>query len=131
MDLEDMTLDNTLHRISNKDISGFSLIVAADVLVYFGSIIELLKTFAKISASGAALIFSCERTTPEEAPLGWRLLPSGRFAHTKQHAEEAALEAGYELVTYEEIVPRMEKGEEVRWHLFGFTLTNDLDRFEL
>ena len=125
MDLEEITLGNTLHRMSHEDISGFDLIVAADVLVYFGSITKLLKTFASVSTPGAVLVFSCERATDEEAPLGWRLLSSGRFSHTKLHAVEAASEAGYELVSYEEIVPRMEKGEEVRGHLFGFVLKRE------
>ena len=48
----------------------------------------------------------------------------GRFAHTKKHALEAAAEAGYELVYYEEIVPRIERGEDVKGHLFGFVLQN-------
>jgi predicted TPR repeat methyltransferase len=49
-------------------------------------------------------------------------MPSGRFAHTKRHAVEAAHNAGYELVAYEEIVPRMERGEEIRGHLFSFVV---------
>ena len=121
MDLEEMTIANTLNRKEDK-FPGFDLIVAADVLVYFGSLSRLLSTFASISVPGAALIFSCERATQEEAPLGWRLLSSGRFSHTKEHAVEAANEVGFELITYEEIVPRMEKGEEVKGHLFGFVL---------
>eukprot|EP01083_Nonionella_stella_P238219 834964_1 len=108
--------------------AGFDLIVAADVLVYFGSITNLLSTFASISIEGARLVFSCERATEEEAPLGWRLLASGRFAHTKKHALEAAAEAGYELVYYEEIVPRIERGEDVKGHLFGFVLNTSSHR---
>mmetsp|Transcript_1758 Transcript_1758/g.2680 ORF Transcript_1758/g.2680 Transcript_1758/m.2680 type:complete len:422 (-) Transcript_1758:1013-2278(-) len=122
LDLEEMTLENTLNIKSNDDRSGFDLVVAADVLVYFGKLSNLLKTFAKVSIDGSNLLFSTERATEDEAPLGWRLLSTGRFAHTKKHAVEAASEAGYELVMYEEIVPRMEKGEEVRGHLFGFVL---------
>lgn len=130
LDLEEMTHGNTLRQVVGDDnkevpIVGFDLIVAADVLVYFGNLENLLMTFATVSTDdGAALVFTCERATDEEAPLGWRLLPSGRFAHTKQHAVEAAAKVGYELVKYEEIVPRTEKGEEVKGHLFGFVLTN-------
>jgi len=122
LDLEEMTLENTLNRNANENEPGFDLVVAADVLVYFGQLSNLLKIFAKVSIAGAKLVFTTERATEDEAPLGWRLLSSGRFSHTKQHAVEAASEAGYELVTYEEIVPRMEKGEEVQGHLFGFVL---------
>eukprot|EP00584_Thalassiosira_punctigera_P027046 CAMPEP_0172578470 /NCGR_PEP_ID=MMETSP1067-20121228/138753_1 /TAXON_ID=265564 ORGANISM="Thalassiosira punctigera, Strain Tpunct2005C2" /NCGR_SAMPLE_ID=MMETSP1067 /ASSEMBLY_ACC=CAM_ASM_000444 /LENGTH=410 /DNA_ID=CAMNT_0013371167 /DNA_START=199 /DNA_END=1427 /DNA_ORIENTATION=+ len=110
LDLEEMTLKNTLANVKSRDVVGFDLIVAADVLVYFGSLSNLLQTFSQISTPGAGLIFSTELATTEEAPLGWRLLPSGRFAHTKQHATEAGSGAGYELVSYREIVPRMERG---------------------
>mmetsp|Transcript_428 Transcript_428/g.613 ORF Transcript_428/g.613 Transcript_428/m.613 type:complete len:447 (-) Transcript_428:60-1400(-) len=127
LDLEDMTIENTLGvlnplppEVGNKQ--KIDLITAADVLVYFGKLNSLFQTFAKISSVGAALVFSCERASNEEAPLGWRLLPSGRFAHTKSHAVEAAESAGYKLVAYKEIVPRMEKGEEVKGHLFTFSL---------
>merc|ERR1712203_163478 len=95
---------------------------AADVFVYFGSLDKVLATFAKLSTKGAKLIFSCERATEEEAPLGWRLLTSGRFSHTKWHVLDAATSSGYNLVSYQEIVPRMERGEEVLGHLFTFEL---------
>ena len=130
MDLEDMTLSNTLNRAEDAPVlAGFDLIVAADVLVYFGSLSTILSTFANISIPGAVLIFSCERATEEEAPLGWRLMTSGRFSHTKNHAVEVAKEAGYDLKTYEEIVPRMENGSEVKGHLFGFVLKGLDDEF--
>jgi predicted TPR repeat methyltransferase len=122
LDLEEMNIENTLALNHNSGISGFDLVVAADVLVYFGSVAKLLKTFSNISTPGAALIFTCERATEEEAPLGWRLLSSGRFAHTKSHVVNAGLAAGYKLIMYKEIVPRMERGEEVRGHLFAFQL---------
>lgn len=123
MDLEEMSIQSTLHtvRSAKEDpLLGFDLIVAADVLVYFGRLDNVLARFASLSAPGATLIFSCERTSGEKAPLGWRLLPSGRFAHTKEHAVQAASAAGYELQHYAEIVPRMEKGEPVQGHLFTF-----------
>jgi len=134
LDLEEMTLQNTLGKVNkssnNSKVQGFDLIVAADVLVYFGSISSLLATFAQLSLPGATLVFSCERATEEEAPLGWRLLSSGRFAHTKKHALDAGFQAGWKLVEYKEIVPRMERGEEVQGHLFTFVL-NEKDGDEL
>jgi predicted TPR repeat methyltransferase len=136
LDLEEMTLHNTLNAVttsSERQIESkkFDLIVAADVLVYFGQLDSLIDTFAHISANTAGLIFSCERASEEEAPLGWRLMPSGRFAHTKRHAVAAAENAGYELVTYEEIIPRMERGEEVRGHLFSFVLAGSVKGQEM
>lgn len=143
LDLEEMTLEDTLYspkvttRLTESrqqkkneaqdstDGEKFDLIVAADVLVYFGKLDKILSKFAELSDAGAGLIFSCERADDEEAPLGWRLLPSGRFAHTKSHAVSTAEAVGYKLVHYEEIVPRMERGEEVRGHLFTFLRTSE------
>jgi predicted TPR repeat methyltransferase len=124
LDLEDMTVQNTLGNYASKDLPGFDLVIAADVFVYFGSLENVLHSFANISIEGANLVFSCERATSEEAPLGWRLLSSGRFAHTKEHVVNAASDAGYSLVAYEEIIPRMERGEEVQGHLFTFVMNN-------
>jgi predicted TPR repeat methyltransferase len=126
-----MTVQNTLQNQIPYAPAAFDLIVAADVLVYFGSLENLISTFARVSSSGGHLIFSCELATESEAPLGWRLLASGRFAHTKKHATDVASAVGYELAHYEEIVPRMEKGEPVRGHLFGFLLKRNLDKTEL
>ena len=136
MDLEDMTVDNTIGATTTKTpknnekkdttddstVLGFELIVAADVLVYFGSLDNLFRIFSEISVPGALMVVSCERATSEEAPLGWRLLPSGRFAHTQHHVYDAAQKVGYQPILYQEIVPRMEKGEPVKGHLFGFEL---------
>ena len=130
MDLEDMTISNTLQPLQTTT-KAFDLIVAADVFVYFGSLDNIIKTFSNISSPSAHLIFSCELATEEEAPLGWRLLPNGRFAHTKTHAVEIASKYDYELIHYEEITPRTEKGEPVRGHLFGFQYSPTIPTEEL
>lgn len=136
LDLEAMTLEDTLlspdvgrssFLLRNGGTEGFDLVVAADVLVYFGRLDSLLANFARLSSHGATLIFSCERADPTEAPLGWRLLSSGRFSHAKEYVVKTAGEVGYELVGYDEIVPRMEKGKEVKGHLFRFVLRNEND----
>jgi predicted TPR repeat methyltransferase len=119
MDLEDMTLSNTLNGLSQE---GFDLIVAADVFVYFGSLQRIFHVLASLCVVDLPswLVFSCERALPEEAPLGFRLMPSGRFAHTKEHVWNMAYEAGFELKDYNEIAPRMERGEPVKGYLFVF-----------
>jgi len=128
LDLEEITISNTLPKLGTTN--SFDLVVAADVLVYFGSLQAVLATFASVSGTGARLVFSAELASEEEAPLGWRLLSTGRFSHTKSHALEAAMNVGYELVHYQEIVPRMEKGEPVQGHLFAFQLKGKNDAVE-
>ena len=101
---------------------GFELVTAADVLVYFGDLLDLITSFSKLSSPSSVLIFSCERATTEEAPDGWRLLSSGRFAHTRAYVEGVAMAAGrYSLVSYEEIIPRVEYGKPVLGHIFVFS----------
>mmetsp|Transcript_7613 Transcript_7613/g.16467 ORF Transcript_7613/g.16467 Transcript_7613/m.16467 type:complete len:592 (-) Transcript_7613:164-1939(-) len=122
LDLETATIDEL---VSGDSIDGFDLIVAADVLVYFGDIQRLLMNFSELSNGNdektSFLIFSCERVDDEIAPpAGWKLQSSGRYAHSKSYVIGVAEQAGYDLVSYEEIVPRMEKGEEVQGHLFAF-----------
>jgi predicted TPR repeat methyltransferase len=126
----DVILAKDLVELERADIlperseqsAGVELVAAADVLVYFGALEELLRVFAQLSSPSSTMIFSCERVTPEEAPSGWRLGPSGRFAHTKQYVvETAATAGGFELVAYTEITPRMEYGKPVLGHLFVFS----------
>jgi predicted TPR repeat methyltransferase len=117
LDLETMTLTQ-----AHGEGAAFGLIIAADVLVYFGKLGPVLLNFARLSAQGAPLIFSCERATLDEAPEGWKLLPSGRFAHTKEYVFAQATAAGYEAIDYVEMTPRYENGEAVRGHLFTLEL---------
>ena len=104
---------------------GFDLIAAADVLVYFGALGELLSAFGAAQPSGGWLVFSCERATLAEAPLGWMLRASGRFAHTREYVVAQARAAGYLPAEYAEIVPRMESGVAVLGHLFVFERVTD------
>ena len=138
LDLETATLEEIYsgyNELSVNTNDGFELIVAADVLVYIGDLQKLLQNFAKLSVKSneernALLIFSCERIEEEDTfSTGWKLQNSGRYAHSKSYVVNTAREAGYRLISYEEIVPRMEKGEEVQGHLFQFAygLENDWD----
>lgn len=101
--------------------AGVELVTAADVLVYFGDLKPLIQTFTDLMSTSGTLIFSCERVSDEEAPNGWMLRSSGRFAHTKKYVLDlAAKVGGFYLVDYKEIVPRTEYGKPVQGHLFVF-----------
>ena len=55
LDLEEMTIENTLLKVPTNDLpkgSRFDLIVAADVFVYFGSLDAVLEVFSRIHAPG-------------------------------------------------------------------------------
>jgi len=118
--LEVDLLEMTLAQLSPGEGRGFALLTAADVLVYFGDLGPLFASFALISAPDGSLLFTCERVSADEAPSGWRLNSSGRFAHTKEYVVSQAEAAGFSLASYEEIVPRMELNVPVQGHLFTF-----------
>lgn len=120
LDLEEMTLENTLNVDATTTAQYFDLIVAADVFVYFGSLKRILEVFAGLQQQHGMLVFTCERTTQRDAPLGYTITSTGRFAHTKDHVVTTATNSGYTLVDYAEIVPRTEKGVAVDGHLFVF-----------
>ena len=73
IDLEDMTVENTLGHVSDK-IQAFDLVVAAaDVLVYFGSLDNVLQSFANVSVEGANLIFLFEYLIHFCANVDWEV----------------------------------------------------------
>merc|ERR1740139_97667 len=108
---------------TTAEAAAIDLVAAADVLVYFGELGALLQAFASVTAEGGDLVFSCEPASPDEAPHGWRIRASGRFAHTKPYVLQAAAAAGYTLLSYREITPRFENGAAVQGHMFALRLT--------
>lgn len=122
-DLETVTMDD-LSTSKTGMSDGFDLIVAADVLVYVGDLSKLLKnmkTLAKPSEEHKSyFVFSCEKIDDEHNDKGWKLLSSGRYGHSRKYIEDALELLGYEEMAYREIVPRKEKGEDVKGHMFIF-----------
>ncbi|KAL3810938.1 hypothetical protein ACHAXA_001111 [Cyclostephanos tholiformis] len=116
-DLETVELNDLVSGLSGETIVGFDLIVAADVFVYIGNLEKILINFAKLSNGNDSmesyLIFSCERIDDDDnsPSTGWR-----------SYVVDVAERAGFHLLRYDEIVPRMEKGEGVKGHLFVFVI---------
>ncbi len=84
----------------------FGLVLAGDVLPYFGSLVTLFGGVAARLAPGGRFLFSAE-TLPGEA-AGWRLGPQGRFAHAPAHLAAAAAAAGLSVVLLRAEVVRFE-----------------------
>ena len=122
-DLLTLQREALLPDATTAEEAAFELVAAADVLVYFGELGALLQAFASVTVQGGDLVFSCERASDDEAPHGWRIRPSGRFAHTKPYVLQAAAAAGYTLLSYREITPRFENGAAVQGHMFALRRT--------
>lgn len=64
----------------------FDLVFAADVLIYFGDLAQLMRSTAQSLKSGSLFAFSIECASAG----GYVLLPTGRFAHRPAYIEELA-----------------------------------------
>lgn len=81
----------------------FDLILAADVLIYFGDLAPLLAAAAQALAPDGLMAFSTEL-----GEGGWKLLPSARYAHGDDYIRVAAGAAGFDVVEREETPLRRE-----------------------
>ncbi|SEE55714.1 Predicted methyltransferase, contains TPR repeat [Rhizobiales bacterium GAS188] len=89
----------------------FDLVFAADLLVYFGKLEALVDAVARRLASGGLFAFSIE-TSAAGRGAGYRLMPSGRFAHRLAYLESVSRDA-FELVATQETKLRLEANRPV------------------
>lgn len=90
------------------------LIIATDVVMYFGEIAALLEAVAGALRSEGRFGFTVEA---HDAP-GHRLYPTGRYKHQRSWVEQQAAQAGFAAVAVEQTIIRMECGEPVAGWLF-------------
>ena len=89
------------------------LIVAVDVLVYFGALEVLFAHVARRLAPGGLFAFTVEKG---DEP-GYRLLPSARYAHHLDYLRECARAAGLRPVVEREATLRKQAGQPVIGHV--------------
>ena len=85
----------------------FPLVLAADVLPYFGNLVELIAAVAAVLEPGGRFLGSVE-SEPEGNGPGWRLGPLGRYRHTRTHLAAAAAAAGLCVCVLREEIVRSE-----------------------
>ena len=93
----------------------FDLIVAADLMVYFGNLTPLLLAAATALRPGGLFAFSTELWTGE----GYRLLPSGRFSHAPEYVRFLAEPAFAEVRSVETTI-RLEADRRLPGNIFIF-----------
>jgi predicted TPR repeat methyltransferase len=95
--------------------ANFDLIVAADVLVYFGDLASLFSATASALRPGG--LFAC--STEWQAGTGYRVQPSGRFAHAPEYVFSSA-QPHFSRVTCIETTIRMEATKRLVGNVFVF-----------
>jgi len=88
----------------------FPLILAADVLCYFGDLSDILSLIAARLAPGGLFLASLEET--QDVP-GWRLGPAGRYAHHADYLRHCATHAGVAVLEITRESLRQEAGADV------------------
>lgn len=91
----------------------YDLIVAADVLCYFGDLAEVLSATAAALKAGGGFAFSVERLTDAAPDETWRVRPSGRYAHAADALPAALRAAGFAKIAMEAESTRSESGAAV------------------
>lgn len=95
--------------LASPSCGRFDLIVACDVLIYFGDLREVLQLAGQRLTPGGLLAFTVERSG--QAPH--RLTDAGRFAHHRSHVLAAAMAAGLTVEAAHEAILRREYGQPV------------------
>ena len=117
---------NLYHHLFCHEITDFlytssaraDLLLAADVLIYFGDLAPLFEGFTRALNPGGILALSIEHTDGQPH----RLLPSGRFAHDPQHVRTIAAQNGLHELTSRNTTLRLEAATPVPGQLLAFYL---------
>jgi predicted TPR repeat methyltransferase len=97
----------------------WELVLAADVLVYFGELAPLFERAAQALRPGGRFAFSVESLGPDQdAGAGYAITASNRFAHAPDYVRACAAAAGFEVMETREAVLRKEHGQDVNGMLF-------------
>ena len=99
----------------DKSPASYDIVIAADVMIYFGDLTVLISAIATALRPGGLLAFSIERA----AGNNYQLLTSGRFSHDPGYVR-SVLGANFVEVQSEPTTVRLEALEPVAGDMFVF-----------
>lgn len=109
--------------VSNRDASEFlssfgeasvDCVVASDVFIYIGDISNVLDECKKCLVEDGLIGFTVESYEPTDTDSGLRLLPSGRFGHSKDYVYQTAEKNGFNVLSWKDAVLRQQSGKDVK-----------------
>ena len=105
------------------------IVLAGDVLVYFGDLIELFSSVSRILKNDTGIfLFSVEKLNENiqddkwilsSSDVGYKLLPSARFAHSKEYILKLALNSGFRVLGVKEEVIREDGNNPIVGYIFA------------
>lgn len=105
--------------------AAYDLVLAADVLVYFGDLEPIVRAAAAALRPAGLLAFSVE--CAEDCVPGYRLATSGRFSHAHDHVVAACASVGLAAELKRSIL-RLETGRPVAGYLVVATAQDRTSR---
>lgn len=112
--LYDRLVEEDIIEFLTKNDETYDLIMAGDLLVYFGHIHSLFTLIAKALSAGGMAVFNAEISEQED----FQMTKSGRFAHAKRYLEALIAENHLEVIDYKTDTMRTEEGKPVIGHLY-------------
>jgi predicted TPR repeat methyltransferase len=111
-------------RLTEAEIGGhlqatprrYDVVLAADVLIYFGALAEIFGGIARVARPGGLLAFSAEA----QPGANYRLMPSGRYAHARPYIRRVAAAAGWRALSLSREALRFEYAEPVSGDIWVF-----------
>eukprot|EP00986_Skeletonema_menzelii_P013897 scaffold8602_cov144-Skeletonema_menzelii.AAC.5 len=99
--------------LSNFEEASVDCVVASDVFIYIGDVSNVLDECIKCLVEGGLIGFTVESYEAAAADNGLRLLPSGRFGHSKEYVYQIARNHGFHVLSWKDAVLRQQSGKDV------------------
>ena len=90
----------------------FDLIYSSDVFVYFGNLDPIIRSASAYLVQGGIIAFSVEKL--EDNSTGYRLFPSGRYAHSHRYLRNCLKHHGFAPIEETDAVIRKQSGDGVQ-----------------
>jgi predicted TPR repeat methyltransferase len=114
---DDLACADIVDYLDRAD-GAWDLVVAADVLVYFGDLRTVIDRVRRALRPGGLFAFSCEALeTAGVAAGGFAITASNRYAHARAYVDACAGAAGFDRVDGTHGKLRREHGTDVAGHL--------------
>lgn len=106
----DVLVQGDLCDFLHADSDGFDLVVAGDSLIYIGDLQPVFRAVHGAMRGRGLLLFSLEHA---DLPEPYVVSATGRFVHSEEGVRTMLAECGFEVVSLDKDVLRMESGRAV------------------